>query len=229
MKSIEYLKDFYDEKYKLIDFEKLSIHNNREIELYKKYWRLICKNVNLSLNHDNHLDLGCGIGTKTFAINHFGKKSTGIDLSEIVISKAQKLFPNPRINFRSGDAFTDEQRYDLITAFGFSLFNEKNSDIYSKRVIHFLNVNLATSNGIFVLGSFTDFSGNGIESWYLHTEKELDELKNKIELTTNFKVEFVFPHKFLSNYVGFGFYNFAAEVYKVLKRRKNYFIVISNG
>jgi cyclopropane fatty-acyl-phospholipid synthase-like methyltransferase len=227
MKSIEYLKNFYEEKYNSIDFDQLSSHNKREIQLYRKYWKLICKKT--KRNHINHLDLGCGIGTKTYAIKQFVLKSTGVDLSEVVISKAKRMFEESGIIFKADDAFKIDLEYDLITAFGFSLFNEKDIDIYTKHVFHFLDVNLSEDKGMFVLGSFTDFSGKGEESWYLHTKSELECFKKIIEASTNYKVTFVFPHRKIGNYIGFGIYNFMAEVYKALKKRKNYFIVISNG
>jgi 2-polyprenyl-3-methyl-5-hydroxy-6-metoxy-1,4-benzoquinol methylase len=50
----------------------------------------------LGFTNGTALDLGCGIGEKTWLLQRLGLDATGIDGSEIAIAKARELFPGIR-------------------------------------------------------------------------------------------------------------------------------------
>ncbi|MFB6367447.1 class I SAM-dependent methyltransferase [Paenibacillus elgii] len=60
------------------------------------------------------LDLGCGTGDLAYEINQTGAAVTGLDLSDAMIEKAQKKYPD--IHFIAGNAenFTFEKPFDAV-------------------------------------------------------------------------------------------------------------------
>lgn len=226
MKTVDQVQGFYEDKYSAIS--NYSV-NKREIELYRKYWALIDQFINEKLNR-SHLDIGCAEGNKTYAVHSFNFKTTAIDLSEFVIEQGKKIWKDSSIDFQSGDAFKFQGKFDVITAFGFSMFNVKNVQLKAERINQILSNNLnENKNSFMVVGSMTDYSGKGEDSWYYHTKNELDTLLSELK-GYGYKVEIIFPYKKLSNYIAHGFYNFVAETYKLLfKKKKYYFIKIYHG
>ena len=80
-----------------------------------------------------------------------------------------------------------------------------------------------------IIGSFTDFSGQGEDTWYLHTRDDLEAIVHQLESKFSVKVEIVFPHKKILNYFGWGIYNFVAESMKlIIKRKRTFFIRIEH-
>ncbi len=225
--NIEEIKHTYEGRYAQFDTQL----NKREIELYRKYRDILLVDCLNKKNHIKHLDLGCGKGHKTLGFLGENQTTLAVDISENAISNCQKLISNKNIEFKACDALKIDGEFDLITAFGFSLFNTPNNDQLLEVLYHFIDKNLSKSScKMVILGSFTDFSGTGENSWYLHTQDDLDYIKQKIESDTGLRVSFIFPHKLIKNYLGFGVYNTLAEVYKlVVKRRKTFFIRIEDG
>jgi trans-aconitate methyltransferase len=97
------------------------------------------------------LDLGCGTGDLAYEIEKTGAAVTGLDLSNTMIVKAQKKFPE--IKFIAGNAedFTFDKQFDAIFS-NAALHWMKNAEKVLSCVWNSLN-----KNGRFV----AEFGGNG--------------------------------------------------------------------
>ena len=220
------LEEIYDERYS----QKELTVNQREVALYRKLQRILLPSEFLKGEVTN-LDLGCGRGHKTVGFSNGFKRVLAVDLSKNVIEHCKRFYKsNSTIEFQATDATKITEQFNLITAFGFSLLNTSDNDLFLKNLKGFEKRNLVKDQQAFsIIGSFTDFSGKGAESWYMHTKSDLEYIKNKLEQSGSV-VNIVFPHKKSSNYFGAGFYNFAAEVIKlIVKKRRTFFIVIKHG
>ena len=220
------LEEIYDERYS----SKESAINEREVVLYRKLRKILLPNSFLS-NSVSNLDLGCGRGHKTVGFTEGFDRVLAVDLSKNVIEHCKRFYQDKgNIEFRAADATLIEERFNLITAFGFSLFNTSDNDLFLDNVKGFESRNLVKdSKAITIIGSFTDFTGDGADSWYMHTKEDLSYIQRNLE-SNGSTVNIVFPHKKSANYFGAGFYNFAAELIKlVVKRRRTFFIVIEHG
>ena len=226
MYSTEELEKIYDERYAAGE----EATNKREIELYQKLKSILLPKRFVD-GEVVQLDLGCGRGHKTIGFSAGFKKVVAIDLSANVIKHCEKFYGGQKnIEFVAGDATKVNGKFNLITAFGFSLFNTDDNEDFIKTFDLFVSNNLKQDeNSIFIIGSFTDFSGKGRESWYLHTMQDLDYIQQEIE-KRGMKVNIIFPHRLRKNYLGWGFYNFIAELGKLIKKRKRvFFIVVEHG
>lgn len=225
-KNSNEIKEVYNSRYEKLPGDSI---NQREIHLYSKYIKL----MHLSFPKDySLLDIGCGLGHKTIAAAEGASYVLGIDLSEVAVNKAFALYgERENLNFVAADLRSISEKFDFITAFGFSLLNEADIQTYLIVVKEILKNNLIPNKGnSMIIGSHTDFSGGNKSSWYYHTRSDLDQIKAGIQAFGNFNVRFVFPHKMIRNYFSFGSYNLFAECYKLLKfRRKTYFIIIEHG
>lgn len=224
MHNSEELKVIYESRYKNASDQK----GKREIVLYQKYRKLL---VSKKFQTNVHLlDLGCGIGYKTVGFSLPNENILAIDLSENAIDFCIRQHQIDKVDFKAMDAFEVLGEFELITAFGFSLFNTDNNDRFIEVLEHFYTNNLSKEKGnMLLIGSFTDFSGGGKDSWYLHTKSDIEYIQKKIEEQFPLKVSIVFPHKMISNYFGFGFYNLAAEILKlIIKRKRTFFIRIEH-
>ncbi len=223
MRTVNELKNIYEKRYENVD----SVINEKEVRLYKKIRKLLLS-PNLKINEMSLLDLGCGRGNKIFGFSEGFKRVLAVDISENVIEICKKKFNTDYIEFKATDATKIDEKFNIITAFGFSLFNTNDNQLFLKTLSGFVQRNFdEKQKSIFIIRSHTDFSGKGEESWYLHTKKDLDFLKKEIEKDA--KVEIIFPHRIISNYFSFGLYNFFAEIYRLIKRKKTFFIVIEYG
>lgn len=223
MYSIEELKHIYENRYN----DSRIANGSREVMLYKKYRKLLDP-----LRHEEtskSLDIGCGMGYKTIGFNK-DEEVLAIDISENAIKYCQREQQRNLIQFKCMDAFQVMGKYKLITAFGFSFFNTSNSKRFIEMFEHFYLNNLLNKKGsLMIIGSFTDFSGQGEGTWYLHTRDELEAIVNQLESKFSVKVEIVFPHKKILNYFGWGIYNFVAESMKlIIKRKRTFFIRIEH-
>jgi len=221
------LEDIYNKRYS----EKESQVNNREVVIYNKYRNLLIPTRFRESGQVSNLDLGCGRGHKTIGFSRGFKRVLAIDISSNVISHCNELYNDSSIEFKAIDATEIKEKFNLISAFGFSLFNTPDNDKFLSNLDLFIVNNLEMDEeSFFIIGSFTDFSGKGKDSWYLHTKKDLDYISKKIEAKYQAKVKLIFPHKRISNYFGSGIVNFAAEVVKLIKKKKRtFFIVIEHG
>jgi len=221
----EELREIYNERYENDHAHQI---NTREIDLYEKYFHLLKLGKK---KFATHLDIGCGMGHKTVAFGKNSEKILAIDLSDYVIDVVRKMYSHKKkITFSTQNILETNAKFEFITALGLSLINEPNIDVYIGVVTNILKQNLTKTKGsALVISSFTDFSGGNIESWYYHTEGELDELMSKLNAIDGFTAKIIFPHKIRQNYLNYGVYNFLAEIYKGIKsKRRNYFIVIEH-
>ena len=223
------LEEIYDDRYSA----KESAINQREVVLYRKLQKILLPD-SFTRQSISNLDLGCGRGHNTdiraFFTEGFGRV-LAVDLSQNVIEHCKQFYKDKEnIEFKAGDAMVIEERFNLITAFGFSLFNTSDNDLFLENVKGFESRNLIQGGkAITIIGSFTDFSGNGADSWYMHTKEDLSYIQSNLEANGS-SVHIVFPHKIGTNYFGAGFYNFAAELIKlIVKKRRTFFIVIEHG
>lgn len=218
MYTNEELKTIYEERYSGSHLA----NGTREVLLYRKYREmLIAKGIKHKV-----LDIGCGLGYKTVGFVKPDEYVLAIDLSENGIQFCNKQHKQTAIEFKALDALQVTGKYSLITAFGFSLFNTPSTERFVAMVDHFYQNNLLNEQGsVLVIGSFTDFSGNGKDSWYLHTAKDLSEIVDEVQKMLPVKVSVIFPHKKFKNYFGYGIYNFAAEAVKLLTKRKRTFFI----
>jgi cyclopropane fatty-acyl-phospholipid synthase-like methyltransferase len=226
MYTTDELKKIYENRYESTFRKK----NTREILLYSKYAEMLLPSINF-LENRSILDLGCGVGHKTVGFCNKAKRALAIDLSENAIIACNEIYNGSNIIFKSMNAKEIVGEFDVISAFGFSLFNVKDTNEFVDNVLFFISKNLKKNDGdLMLIGSFTDFSGKGENSWYLHTKQDLAEIKFKIENSIQSKVTFIFPHKLVSNYFGYGLINFIAELKKlIIKRKKTFFIRIEYG
>lgn len=226
MYSTDELEKIYDERYARGE----EGVNTREIQLYQKLKSILLPKY-FAEKEISQLDLGCGRGHKTIGFSKNFKKVVAIDLSANVIKHCESLYGDYKnIDFIAGDATKVNGKFNLITAFGFSLFNTNDNDNFLKVFDNFVTQNWASGEkSFFIIGSFTDFSGQGNDSWYLHTREDLNYIKQGIE-KKGLNVSIIFPHRLKKNYFGWGFYNFVAEIGKLIKKRKRvFFIVVENG
>lgn len=200
--------------------------NQREYELYKKYLQLIRWRWPEQINYNRLLDLGCGNGVKTAAVAVFFKEAVAIDMSPGGIEQCKKLFGDTGIDFRCGDAYQLEAgRFEVITAFGFSLFNEENPELLAERFSSFYQL-FAADKAVLIASSFTDFSGTAGSGWVMHSRQQLQELEAALR-KRNYRLKLYFPHKDVRNYVNFGFLNGLKEMVKFVSfRRKTFFFLI---
>lgn len=225
MLTKEELKDIYEKRYTSVSQD----HSAREIAQYRKYYKVLLNWDSSSCSDKHYLDLGCGLGAKTVGFNNGFKVVKAVDLSETAIDNCRNKFSDKRIEWVAGDAMSVPGKYELITAFGFSLFNTPDNQEFVSNVGHIIRQNLSDRGGVMIVGSFTDLSGSG-DSWYMHSQNDLNEVQNSLETEHAVKVEVIFPHRRFSNYFSGGLLNFIAELRKlVLTRRRNFFIKIVHG
>lgn len=102
------------------------------------------------------LDVGCGLGYYTDALNYLGFKAIGIDISEVAIKCAREKFPGIRFEQAIYPEDMDDC-YDLIWAVDVTSINALEPETISS----FVRESLARlkDGGILILGWHTDFSG----------------------------------------------------------------------
>jgi len=202
--------------------------DQREYNLYTKYFRLLQKHTSLStVPKKTLLDLGCGSGVKTMALASFFERTLAVDLSKSAIESANRISINPDIEFICEDVYElEKQRFNVISALGFSLFNEEEPNTITERIVGITDAFLEP-NGAVIFSSITDFSGKSVNGWVMHSEKQLEELKRSL-IMNGFQVEFCFPGKMAANYFGFGIENMVKESIKALRsKRRLYFMVLT--
>ncbi|RTE11054.1 methyltransferase domain-containing protein [Paenibacillus whitsoniae] len=111
---------------------------------------------------DKVLDLCCGMGRHSMALEELGYQVTGVDLSETLLNEARKMDTSSRIQWVRGDMrrIPDIGTYDavvnLFTSFGYFEDDEENLLVIKeishhlkpkgKFIIDFLNADYVTNN-----------------------------------------------------------------------------------
>jgi SAM-dependent methyltransferase len=219
MLSNQELKDIYEDRYSGTSVD----HSVREKEQYRKFFHLLLNWDPKKCAEINYLDLGCGLGAKTVGFEHGFKKTIAIDLSQNAIEFCKLKFSDSSVEWIAGDAMKVDGKFDLISAFGFSLFNTGDNDEFVQNVRTIIQQNLEES-GVMIVGSFTDYSGTG-ESWFMHSVEDLEYIKTKLMKENKVKIEIIFPHRYRKNYLASGFINCLAELRKLLVSRRRIFFI----
>ncbi|OXM86900.1 class I SAM-dependent methyltransferase [Paenibacillus rigui] len=101
------------------------------------------------------LDLCCGMGRHSMALDDFGYKVTGVDLSDVLLSEARKLDRNNKVHWLQGDMreVPLHKPFDavvnLFTSFGYFDADEENERVLSE--IHRLLKPPAEGEGKFII------------------------------------------------------------------------------
>ena len=172
------------------------------------------------------LDLGCGLGIKTRILAEYLQDSHGVDFVDRCVQIASLLNDRPGLVFETMDATEKpENQFDVVTAFGLSVFNVSDPQQAAKAMVKSAQ-DFLTPKGWLLVYSFSDFSGKAPSGWYNHTRKELKTIVG-ILIRSGLKAQLVFPHRHFSNYTGNGLRHLAAEALKLVSRkRRDYYIVI---
>lgn len=81
------------------------------------------------------LDLCCGMGRHSMALNEFGYEVTGVDLSEVLLNEARKLDTDDRVRWIQGDmrevpvSRTFDGIVNLFTSFGYFEQDSENAKV----------------------------------------------------------------------------------------------------
>lgn len=221
----ETVRTVYDKRYSGFSF--LPGFSNEEKRIRRIFSNLFNKYSVTPSTLNSFLDLGCGFGLKTYILSGFFKQSKGIDFSSTAIQIASLLNDKKNLNFETGDIHqpTSDEKFDIVTALGLSVLNISEVQKYAEEVSGILK-NYIRPGGIFIIHSFTDFSGTAPSGWYNFTSGELKEILTLLR-KEYLSVQIYFPHKDISNYFGFGMENLMKELYKLLQfKKKDYYIII---
>ena len=215
----------YNEFYTSADWKENRLHTRLYIKSLLNLIRRLYKQKIFSV-----IDIGCGTGIYSFTFSKCGCHVYGIDFSEIAVKKAKSKFPE--VNFECKDAsnLKLDNKYDLIFAKGFSLFNT--TDFAQSHLILESWNNCLSNNGVIVIQSRTDFSQKAPSTWYFHTEAEIEAL---FKLSCfNYQLAFVyskFQYLFLFPFLGKRTLNIINWVSKKIitkyKKPANYFVFLT--
>ncbi len=103
------IKNWFDNVYQTKEFKYL-----RPIEAYEIFGTLLSP-----FKGQKHLDVACGLGLLLKVLNSKGTHSSGIDISEVAVSKAKEL--NPESNIKQANAESlpfDNDSFDSISCIG---------------------------------------------------------------------------------------------------------------
>jgi len=113
-------------------------------------------------NHAEILDLCCGMGRHSMALNEFGFDVTGLDLSNVLLEEARKLDQQKQVRWIQGDMRkipvneTFDAVVNLFTSFGYFETDEENNQVLheidrvlkssGKFIIDFLNADYVSKH-----------------------------------------------------------------------------------
>lgn len=107
--SQESIKEWFDKIYEEKDFSYL-----RPIEAYEIFISIL-----LPRKNQNHLDVACGLGLLMKIMGRKDVKTTGIDISEVAVSKAKELNPSSDIVLGNAENLPfEDQSFDSISCIG---------------------------------------------------------------------------------------------------------------
>ncbi len=140
---------------------------------YLKEFTNLKKNIPISNQINNILDIGCGTGSFTrLFLNYKNSNILGIDMSGSMIKIAKKNVKNKRISFKLKNLhhFKNKKKYDLI----FSLFHVLSYQTQKKNINNFFKIinSIMDKNSIFV---FDFWNKSGV--YKLKPSKRIKTLK----------------------------------------------------
>lgn len=141
----------------LTDQAVLSLPNVAEGNPYFDEWRLRTDSTNSVVNHlksqsfESALDLGCGNGWFTNKLASVSKEVVGMDMNQLELEQAARVFDNNRVHFCYGDIFCSNLpngHFDLITLNACIQYFPD-----AKKLIHRLTELLSISGEIHIIDS----------------------------------------------------------------------------
>jgi hypothetical protein len=217
-------KEQYQSKYSDFDTLKLTA---RDRSFFLPQFEYLVKSDKLNTKGKSAIDLGCGFATKTYLISDFFTHITGLDFIHNIVEVNKLLNLKPHLNFVCEDVEVDQktsEKYDIALAFGLSTINQKNIDDYIKQVSIIQNKYLK-QEGVIVIWSFTDFSGKANSGWYNHTNKELSELKKRLETTISNTATIIYPYREMGWFLGFNIKTLK-RIFRFFQKKQYYFLII---
>ncbi len=221
----EELLDFYSDWYNgfesLPGFSQEKTHLLRiKAELETK--RLIPFNKSCSL-----VDIGCGIGFKTYILAPFFTKATGLDFIQKAVDTGTHLNPLPQVSFYRDDVFEPAGLYrgDVVSAIGLSVLNTADLSELSSRLQAIFGAYVEEEGTLWVLNP-SNFSSSAPGGWYNHSVKELRNLKLMMESTGKFSVTQIFHHHFLRYYTADGGYWFLHRLSRLILGKSQLYSLI---
>ncbi|MDD5569687.1 MAG: class I SAM-dependent methyltransferase [Bacteroidales bacterium] len=221
------VKEIYEKRYS--NFTSLPAYSLEERK-YKRIFNNIFTNFKIDVKKfPNYIDIGCGLGIKTYILSEYFEKTTGIDFSQNAINIAKLLNAKPNVEFEIADVknlSSSDKKSDFITALGLSVLNVKDIEQIKKEILNIINL-YAKNESYIIISSSTDFSGSVPVGWYYHSRKDLKKLVDSINTVENLKCKIYFNHCDFKNYFFHGFETFAIELFRLLfSRKRDYFLVI---
>lgn len=119
------------------------------------------------------LDVGCGQGFFSYLFRKHGMNVYGIDISEVGIGMAKKMYSQSGINFAVGDIETVvfPEQFDCVFVRSCSLYNRadfsENDEVTHKLLRH------VRPSGILMFLYNSNFSSRRSDSWRFHTWNEM--------------------------------------------------------
>lgn len=173
------------------------------------------------------VDLGCGIGFKTNILFSRIKKATGIDFIQKAVEIGNVLSPGPDLSFICDDVLhpVHQVKGDLVSAFGLSVLNTSDPDLFVSRIIQISDNYLQPGGAIWILNP-TNFSGKMPGGWYNHTKPELKNLKSMLQKTGKFEVTLDFIHHSPAFFMKDGFYWFLRRFFRLITGKPQFYSLL---
>ncbi|MBN8704807.1 MAG: class I SAM-dependent methyltransferase [Bacteroidetes bacterium] len=173
------------------------------------------------------VDLGCGIGFKTNILFSRIKKAIGIDFIQKAVETGNVLTPGPDLSFICDDVLCPVHpvKGDLVSAFGLSVLNTSDPDLFVSRIILISENYLLAGGTIWILNP-TNFSGTAPGGWYNHTKQELKNLKTLLQKTGKFEVTLDFIHHSPAFFVKDGFYWFLHRFFRLITGKPQFYSLL---
>jgi|WetSurMetagenome_2_1015567.scaffolds.fasta_scaffold194278_2 cyclopropane fatty-acyl-phospholipid synthase-like methyltransferase len=187
----EWFKDWFNTK------EYLNVYQHRNESDAEDHIKLILENVKIH-SGAKILDMACGAGRHALILARKDFELTAIDLSENLISIAEKSAQdeNLKINFVQSDIreFETEEKFNLVinlfTSFGYFESDEENFAVLQKAY------DLLVDDGFFVLDFFNshflqknlvEFSEENLDNAEIHQYRKIKDnrVTKKIVITKN--------------------------------------------
>ena len=215
-----------DYKKKYSSFENLDCYKS-EVDFFGYQFDCLIKHFkDTEFKRKSCLDVGCGFGLKTYFLSKSFKDVLGVDFIENIINVNNLLNDRSNLEFQTFDLNSDEfltKKFDCVTAFGLSLLNVKDSQIYLQQINKLLD--LTFDNGSLIIWSFTDFGGKAQSGWYNHEKSEISQIVSELKGRYS-QARIFYPHDkvFLNSiFTLSGLKNFV----RFFQKRKYYFLIIN--
>lgn len=198
-----------------------------EIEFFGYQFELLQKYIDgYDFNRLTCLDLGCGFGIKTYYLSQKFKQVVGADFIENIVNVNKLLNDNRNLEFIVYDFNSDsklEEKFDCVTALGFSMLNIKDVSKYISNIEKIFE--LTNENGVLIIWSFSDFSGKAPSGWYNHSKNELNEIVSLLK--KNYKhVDLIYPYNKVALKDFFSIKGLK-RIIRFFLRKKYYFLIIN--